>query len=81
MSGKSSNVYGNANLYVEFDSSLLRPVPYEEDGAIIENDTKIKRDKDGVREKMYRSDNAITISGQSRPDVYKRQKHRRAYIR
>lgn len=67
LSGNSSNVYGNANLYVEFDSSLLRPVPYEEDGAIIENDTKIKMDKDGVREKMYRSDNAITISGQSRP--------------
>ena len=67
LSGNSSNVYGNANLYVEFDSSLLWPVPYEEDGAIIEDDTKIKMDKDGVREKMYRSDNAITISGQSRP--------------
>lgn len=46
------------------------PEPYE-DGPITVNwiDTKIKQDYDGVRAKMYKSDNGVTISNQNRPST------------
>lgn len=68
LSGNSSDKYSNSDIYVEFDSSLLRSEPYETDGELLfPPDSKIKTDKEGIRGKMYCSDNAIEISKQKRP--------------
>ncbi len=70
LSGNSSDTYSNSDIYIEFDYKLLMPEPYEEDGQIIDwEDTKIKMDEDGVRCKMYRSDNAITLAKQAKPST------------
>ncbi len=70
LSGNSNDKYSNADIYIEFDNSLLLPEPYEQNGEIIDwDDTKIKMDSDGVRAKMYCSDNAITLSKQNRPST------------
>ena len=68
LSGNSSDKYSNSDIYIEFDNALLMPEPYEADGEIIDwIDTKIKMDEDGVRAKMYCSDNALTLSKQNKP--------------
>lgn len=68
LSGNSSDKYTDSDIYIEFDSSLLLPEPYEVNDEIIDwDDTKIKTDKDGVRAQMYRSDNAIKLSAQIIP--------------
>ena len=68
LSGNSSDIYSNSDIYIEFVNYLLRPEPYEHNGEIIEgDDTKIKMDEDGVRARMYRSDNAVMLKKQSRP--------------
>lgn len=70
LSGNSNDKYSNADICIEFDNSLLLPEPYEQNGEIIDwDDTKIKMDSDGVRAKMYCSDNAITLSKQNRPST------------
>lgn len=67
LSGNSNGIYKDSEIYIEFDNSLLLPEPYEIDGEIIDwDDTKVKIDEDGVRAKMYRSDNVIKLSKQSR---------------
>ena len=70
LSGDSSDKYISSEIYIEFDNDLLLPEPYE-DGPITVNwiDTKIKQDSDGVRAKMYKSDNGVTISNQNRPST------------
>lgn len=78
LSGNSNDEYSNGEIYIEFDSSLLMPESYENSEKIADqNDTKIKMDADGIREKMYRSDNAINLSpqyksssGSSSPTTY-----------
>ncbi len=78
LSGNSKEKYSNGEIYIEFDSSLLMPESYENSEKIADqNDTKIKMDADGIREKMYRSDNAINLSpqyksssGSSSPTTY-----------
>lgn len=68
LSGNSNDIYSNSEIFIEFDSSLLMPEPYEENGEIITwDDTKIKMDSDGVRAKMYQSDNAVSLIKQNRP--------------
>ena len=70
LSGNSDDIYANSDIYIEFDNSLLMPEPYETNGEIIDwDDTKIKMDTDGVRAKMYCSDNALALSRQSRPST------------
>lgn len=78
LSGNSNDIYSNEEIYIEFDSSLLMPESYENNEKIADrNDTKIKMDADGIREKMYRSDNEINLSpqyksssGSSSPTTY-----------
>jgi len=68
LSGNSSERYSDTNIYIEFDNSLLMPEPYELNDEVIDwDDTKIKTDADGVRAKMYRSDNAVTLLKQTKP--------------
>ena len=68
LSGNSDDIYKNSEIQIEFNSELLMAEPYEIDGEIIDwDDTKIKMDEDGVRARMYRSDNSIKLSKQSRP--------------
>lgn len=68
LSGNSNDIYSNSEIFIEFDSSLLMPEPYEENDEIITwDDTKIKMDSDGVRAKMYQSDNAVSLVKQNRP--------------
>jgi len=70
LSGNSGDIYADSDIYIEFDNSLLMPEPYETNGEIIDwDDTKIKMDTDGVRAKMYCSDNALALSRQSRPST------------
>ena len=67
LSGNSNDKYSNADIYIEFNNSLLLPEPYELDGEIVDwDDTKIQMDEDGVRRKMYISDNAIALNAQRR---------------
>ena len=70
LSGNSKEKYKDSDIYIEFDSSLLMPEPYELDGEIVDwDDTKIKMDEDGVKAKGYRSDNAVTLSRQRRTNT------------
>lgn len=70
LSGNSTDKYVNTDIHIEFDGSLLMPEPYEVNGEIVDwVDTKIKMDSDGVRAKMYRSDNAVTLLKQNRPST------------
>lgn len=55
--GNSSDIYSTSQISVEFNSELLD----------YEDTEKIRMDEDGVRAKMYRSDNTITLAGQIRP--------------
>ena len=67
LSGNSKDKYKDSDIYIEFDSSLLRGEPYDYDGEDVNyRTTKIKMDEDGVRAKMYRSDNVVTLSKQRR---------------
>ena len=70
LSGNSSDKYSSSEIYIEFDNTLLLPEPYE-DGPVTVNwvDTKIKQDSDGVRAKMYRTDNGVTLLKQNRPST------------
>ena len=65
LSGKSEDIYKKSEIYIEFDSSLLLTEPYEDYGELYyPPHTKIKLDEVGVKAKMYRSDNSITLSRQ-----------------
>lgn len=65
LSGKSEDIYKKSEIYIEFDSSLLLTEPYEDYGELYyPPHTKIKLDEVGVKAKMYRSDNSITLSKQ-----------------
>lgn len=60
LSGNSEDKYSNTDIFIEFDHTLL--VSSWDAG-------KIKMDEDGVRMKMYRSDNALTLTKQPRPNT------------
>ena len=60
LSGNREDKNSNTDIFIEFDHTLL--VSSWDAG-------KIKMDKDGVRMKMYRSDNALTLTKQPRPNT------------
>ena len=68
LSGNSEDIYKSSDIQIEFDSCLLQWEKYDEDENLIyEEDEFIQMDEDGVKARMYRSDNSIKLSKQSRP--------------
>lgn len=65
LSGNSEDKYSSSEIAIEFNGYLLNPEGYDSEDEDV-SDTKIKMDKDGVREKMYRSDNTIKLSKQNK---------------
>lgn len=65
--GNSSDIYDKSEFQIEFDGYFLMPEGYEAENEISNGECeKIKMDSDGVRAKMYCSDNSIELKKQSR---------------
>ena len=68
LSGNSKDIYKNSEINIEFNSSCLNWRKLTEDGEeLYAEDEVIKMDKDGVKMKMYPSDNSITLKAQKKP--------------